>query len=104
MDEFRKAVEDPLLPLLAEAAGRGVHTRLAPLFKTREEALRGSPLFLDMTEDARTLVDRDGFFAGCLDDLRRRLAALGSRRIWTPDGRWYWLLKPTYKPGEVFEI
>lgn len=76
---------------------------LSPVFKTREEAERGSPLFLDMTEDARILFDRDGFFAARLERLRKRLQELGSRRIWRGDA-WYWDLKPDYRPGEVFEI
>lgn len=76
---------------------------LSPIFKTREEAERGSPLFLDMTEDARILFDRDGFFAARLDRLRERLRELGSRRIWLGNA-WYWDLKPDYRPGEVFEI
>jgi predicted nucleotidyltransferase len=76
---------------------------LSPVFKTPEEANLGSPLFLDMTEDARILYDRDEFFARRLDRLRERLAELGSRRIWLGNA-WYWDLKPDYQPGEVFEL
>lgn len=76
---------------------------LSSFFKTPEEANLGSPLFLDMTEDARLLYDRDDFFARRLDRLRARLKELGSRRIWLGSA-WYWDLKPDYKPGEVFEL
>jgi len=102
VQEF-EAVRRLLAPALATAAAAGVSTRLAPIFKTPVEARRGSPLFFDMTEDARLLYDREGFFHGCLEDLRRRLAALGARRVWRGDA-WYWDLKPDYRPGEVFEI
>ena len=92
-----------LAPALATATAAGLRTRLAPIFKTPGEAQRGSPLFLDMTEDARLLYDRDAFFQGCLDDLRKRLAGLGARRVWRGDA-WCWDLKPDYRPGEVIDI
>jgi predicted nucleotidyltransferase len=99
VEEF-EAVEKRLRALLPP--GLGVPP-LSPVFKTPEEAGHGSPLFLDMTEDARILFDRDGFFGRELDRLRRRLAELGSRRIWRGNA-WYWDLKPDYRPGEVFEL
>jgi predicted nucleotidyltransferase len=76
---------------------------LSPVLKTPEEAGHGSPLFLDMTEDARILFDRESFFSRQLDRLRARLAQLGSRRVWLGNA-WYWDLKPDYRPGEVFEL
>jgi predicted nucleotidyltransferase len=76
---------------------------LSPVFKTRDEVLAGSPLFLDMVDDARILYDRDGFFAAALERLRGRLAALGAKRVWRGNA-WYWDLKPDYRPGEVFEL
>ena len=53
----------------------------------------GSPLFLDMIDDARLLHDTDGFFRRYLDGFRPRLQVLGSRRIWLGNA-WYWELKP----------
>lgn len=75
----------------------------SPVFKSPEEASAGSPLFLDMVEDGRILIDHEGFFASVLDRLRARLAALGARRIWRGNA-WFWDLKPDYVPGEVFEL
>ena len=66
---------------------------LSPVFKTPEEVERGSPLFLDMVEDARILYDDGGFFASCLDHLRFRLSQLGARRI-RRGNAWHWVLKP----------
>ncbi len=87
-----------------EAAGRaGVHTYLSPVFKTTAEVERGSPLFLDMTLEARILYDRDGFFARYLEGLRARLQALGSRRKELCGG-YYWVLKPDWKPGEEIRL
>jgi predicted nucleotidyltransferase len=100
IEEFEE-VERRVRDLLgAEATGV---PPLSPVFKTPEEADHGSPLFLDMTEDARLLVDRGGFFAATLERLRQRLAQLGARRIWLGNA-WYWDLKPDYRPGEVFEL
>lgn len=96
-------VERALGAALAEAALRGVTTRLSPVIKTPAEIRQGSPLLLDMTEDARVLVDIDGVLAGALNDLHQRLLALGARRIWRGNA-WYWDLKPDYQPGEVFEL
>lgn len=58
----------------------------------------GSPLFLDVLDDAELLIDRGGFFRARLERLRRRLEEAGSRRIRQGD-RWYWDLKPDYHPG-----
>jgi len=96
-------VEERLAGALATAARDGVHTRLAAIFKTPREVERGSLLFLDMTDRARILFDRDGFFRAYLKRLSARLQELGSRRI-EKGGGYYWLLKPDLKPGEVIEL
>lgn len=98
-----EAVDRALAPALREARDRGVATELSPVFKTPQEIAAGSPLLLDMTDDARVLVDREAFLAGALDRFRARLASLGARRIWRGNA-WYWDLKPDYRPGEVFEL
>jgi predicted nucleotidyltransferase len=100
VDEFEE-VERRLSGLLPAALG--TPPPLSPVLKTPAEVGQGSPLFLDMTEDARILFDREGFFARELDRLRVRLAQLGARRIWLGNA-WYWDLKPDYRPGEVFEL
>lgn len=61
------------------------------------------PLYLDMTEDAQLLYDRDAFFAGILDRVRTSLKRLGSRRI-RKGKTWYWDLKPDFKRGDVIEM
>lgn len=96
-------IEKKLEPRLISLKKEGIYTELSPILKTPQEAEAGSPLFLDMVEDARLLYDRDGFFSKILNRLRRRLIELGARRIWKGDF-WYWELKPDYKPGEEFEL
>ncbi len=73
------------------------------IIKSENEAPYHSPLYLDMLEDGKILFDRDGFIAAVFDNMRRRLRALGARRVWMGD-QWYWDLKPDYRYGEVFEI
>ena len=102
MAQFQ-AIETAVEPRLADAWREGLHPSLSPVFKTPAEVLAGSPLFLDMTEDARILYDRDGFLQRAFADLESRLERLGARRIWRGNA-WYWDLKPDYTPGEVFEI
>lgn len=101
-DDFAE-VERALEPMLASAHAHGLHPTLSPIFKTPIEVTAGSPLFLDMLEDARILHDRDGFLHDAFQEFSDRLSRLGARRIWR-DTSWYWDLKPDYKPGEVFEI
>ena len=96
-------VEDRIETFLESLRKEGMNTYISPVFKTPEEAEMGSPLFLDMVEDASILFDRNGFFSKVLERLRNRLKELGSKRVWKGNA-WYWVLKPDYKPGEVIEL
>ena len=100
---------DEFLPVEArlDAALRAVRSDgqvvLSPVFKTPAEVERGSPLFLDLVEDARILYDPESFLIRYLDGLRARMRQLGSRRVWLGNA-WYWELKPDLKPGEVITL
>lgn len=100
--EFQ-AVEAAVAPVLVELRAEGLAPELSPVFKTPREVGQGSPLFLDMVEDARILYDRDAFLASALRALRARLNRLGARRVWRGDA-WFWDLKPDYRPGEVLDL
>lgn len=84
-----------------ESALSGV--TLSPILKTPEEINNGSPLLLDMVDDAVILYDYEGFLQNTLSTLRENLARLGAKRIWRGDN-WFWDLKPDYQRGEVFEV
>lgn len=101
-DDF-VGVERAVEPRLTSAHSYGLHPTLSPIFKTPEEVAAGSPLFLDMLDDARILYDRNGFLQRAFDEFAARLSRLGAKRIWR-ENSWYWDLKPDYKPGDVFEI
>ena len=100
--EFRN-VEAALASEIAQAREAGLAPELSPVIKTPSEVLQGSPLFLDMVEDARLLYDRAGFLRSALDEFKARLERLGARRIWRGNA-WIWDLKPDLQPGEVFEL
>jgi predicted nucleotidyltransferase len=85
------AADQAVAPLIAAAAMDGIPTRLARIVKMPQEAREIAPLYLDLTQDAVLLYDRDGFFAGVLDGVRASLDRLGATR--TADGRpRYWRL------------
>jgi predicted nucleotidyltransferase len=96
MDDFRP-VEGSILARMEN------RVELSPIFKTPAEVRAGSPLFWDMTEEVIILFDRDRFLEGSLQEVKRRLQALGARRV-KQGSAWYWILKKDYRPGEVFEI
>ena len=81
----------------------GLATRISPLFKTPTEVERGSPIFLDMTQDALILYDRGGFFRARMDALAGRLKELGAKRVFQGSA-WWWDLKPDFKPGDTVTI
>ena len=60
IEEFEK-VEERLEPVLCSLQNDGISTSLSVILKTPDEVKRGSPLYLDLVEDARILFDRGGF-------------------------------------------
>ena len=96
-------IEADMAHTLGRLRSEGVTTELSPVLKTPSEVAQGSPLFLDMLDDARVLVDREAFLEQAFERIRARLARLGARRIWRGNA-WFWDLKPDYRPGEVFEL
>jgi predicted nucleotidyltransferase len=96
-------IEQSLATTLAAGRRAGFFNECSPVFKTPDEVRTGSPLLLDMVEDARILYDLDDFFQKAIDRLKERLARQGARRIWRGNA-WLWDLKPDYRPGDVFEL
>ncbi|MFW6180901.1 MAG: nucleotidyltransferase domain-containing protein [Spirochaetota bacterium] len=102
IEEFEE-VERKVEPQLEALREEGIHSRVSAIIKNPQEAEAGSPLFLDMVEDARILYDREGFFGSRLDRLKKRLDELGAKRV-RRGNAWYWDLKPDYRPGEIIEL
>jgi uncharacterized protein len=101
-DRLREA-DGAIASRLDALRARGVLTDVSPILKTPDEAVRMSPLYLDLVDDAVLLCDKGGFFAAVLVRLRESLRRLGARRL-VRDGVRYWELKPDYRPGEIFDL
>lgn len=114
-DEFPDSYSarlDLLRPVFQETRARDTYIQLSKrgyrfsfsAVPYRSEDLADTPpLLLDVAEDGVILYD-DGLMQGKLTELKERLRALGSRRVKTRSGKWYWVLKPDIKPGEVIQI
>jgi hypothetical protein len=99
LEEAERTVE----PQLKALWQRGITAEVSVILKTPEEAARITPLYLDLTEDAHILYEREPFLSAILEGLRERLKALGAQR--KRQGAFhYWDLKPDFQPGEVIEL
>ncbi|MEN3010618.1 MAG: nucleotidyltransferase domain-containing protein [Candidatus Bipolaricaulaceae bacterium] len=101
--ELVEPIRQGLEPELEELWKRGIYTDFVEIIRTEEEARRFHTLYLDMTEEAVILYDRNGFFAEVLERVRRKLRKLGAQRRRLGHA-WYWDLKPDYKPGEEIDL
>ena len=82
---------------------KGYFPDISPILYTPEEIQETKPIFLDMVEDGEILLD-NGTFRDKLDDIKRRMSKLNSRKRVCEDGTWYWELKPGMKLGEVITL
>ncbi|MFP3165615.1 MAG: nucleotidyltransferase domain-containing protein, partial [Acidianus sp.] len=98
---FETKVEDKLN--LEEYWKEGYYITLSPVLKTPEEAVRFSPLYLDLVYDGIILYDKDNFFLNILEKLKEKLKELGAERV-RQGKMWYWVLKKDYKFGDVIEL
>jgi hypothetical protein len=101
--DFQQGVEARFEETFRGLRREGIHPLLSPIIKTPEEVRLGSPLFLDMVEDARISYDRGQFFRKYLEDLEAKLRRMGARKVRFKGGS-YWLLKPDYRPGDIIEL
>lgn len=71
---------------------------------TPADASINQPIYLDMIDRSIIILDRNDFLSQKLEKLREELERIGSKKICSPKGTWFWSLKPNLKPGEVLEI
>jgi hypothetical protein len=88
--------------LRMENEGINTWVQFHPL--TKDEAKINRAIYLDMTDDAVIVLDKDDFMKNILEKLGKKLKLIGARRIFLEDGSWYWDLKPDIKRGEVVEL
>ncbi|MGQ9468363.1 MAG: nucleotidyltransferase domain-containing protein [Nitrososphaerales archaeon] len=97
-------VEEMLRSELAWLRKKDIYTSLS-FYPLREEEAKKNPLFfLDLTEEAIILYDRDHFLEMLLTDFKTKLLKLGAKRAFINKKNWYWDLKPDYKFGEEIPI
>jgi predicted nucleotidyltransferase len=82
---------------------RGLNPDPYPVFMTTKELWESPHILLDLLDQGIILYDT-GLLRERLEALKRRLSELGSKKVVLEDGRWYWDLKPDWKPGEVIEL
>lgn len=97
-------VEELLGSELAWLRKNGIYTSLS-FYPLREEEAEKIPLlFLDLTEEAVILCDKNRFLERILTDFKAKLLKLGAKRTFINKENWYWDLKPDYKFGEEIPI
>lgn len=101
-EEFLE-VEKDILPEIEELQEKGYFIDISPVLRTPEEILKFPPLMLDVVEDGIILYDKNEFFRNAIERLKKRLEELGATRV-RIGKRWFWILKPDYRFGEVIEI
>jgi len=82
---------------------RGLNPDPYPIFMTAKELWESPHILLDLLDEGIILYDA-GLLKERLEALRRRLSELGSKKVVLEGGKWYWDLKPDWKPGEVIEL
>ncbi|MCX8183033.1 MAG: nucleotidyltransferase domain-containing protein [Crenarchaeota archaeon] len=102
--ETLSRLEERLEDELAWLRRHYVYTGFSFYPLTEEEASRKPLLFIDMTEDAVILYDKDRFLERVLTELKAELLRLGARRVFVDRENWYWDLKPDYRFGEEIMV
>lgn len=90
--EYRKLTEQGFLP------------DPCPVFFSLDQLKMHPWLLLDILDHGIILYDRENLLREELDKLKEKLEVMGARKVYLPDGTWYWDLKPDWKPGEVIEL
>jgi len=97
-------VEERLREELAWLRKLDVYTSLSFYPLREEEAEKVPLLFLDLTEEAVILYDKNRFLERVLTEFKAKLLRLGAKRVFIDKENWYWDLKPDYKFGEEITL
>ena len=82
----------------------GIYAEVSPYLVTIEELKENPLILLDIMEEGIVLFDKDECFKSLMEKFKEKIKELGSRKVFLPDGSYYWELKPDWKPGEIVEI
>jgi len=87
-----------------ELIEKGIYAEVSPYIVTVEE-LRENPLILlDIMDEGIILYEKGEWFRELIKRFKEKIKELGSRKVYLPDGSYYWELKPDCEPGELVEI
>jgi predicted nucleotidyltransferase len=95
-------VRESLTPELEELWKQGIYVDFVEVIRTRDEAKKFHPLYLDMSREAILLFDRDLFLEILLTKVKERLKKGGADRK-VMGKFWYWDLLHSSIPEEVAE-
>lgn len=83
---------------------QGIRAKPSAIF-FNEIKLQSHPwLLLDVQDCHEMLWDPYGILEKTLKDVRSQMHKLGSRKVMLDNGRWYWDLKPSWKPGDIVQL
>lgn len=82
---------------------KGVYNPIQHVSLSVREAKEFQRGLLDILMDGIILYENDKFVSQLFDRMQKKLQKMGARRIQTPDGKHYWILKDI-RAGEVFEL
>ena len=82
----------------------GIYPNIDIIILDRAEGTVNHPFYLDLVTDAVIIYDREGFIENRIRRLREKLLEIGAMKVERPDGRYYWVLKPGLRWGEVLEL
>lgn len=97
---FREIEEDIEPEKMEVFQSTGYYPHFSIILRTMKEARRFSRLYLDMTEHAIILHDREAFFARTLEDFKKFLGRINAQKKWIGK-KWYWVFSPDVEIGEV---
>ena len=83
---------------------RGFRPDIFPVFLSEKELKEGPWVLLDIQDHGIILYDPHKILKRRFISLKKRLKELGSKKVNLPDGKYYWDLKPDWKPGEVISL
>ena len=95
-------VRESLTPELEKLWRQKIYADFVEVIRTQAEARRFHPLYLDMSQEAILLYDRDNFLENLLAKVREFLKRGGAERK-TIGRFWYWDLLRSSIPEEVVE-
>lgn len=93
-------VRESLTPELERLWKQGIYVDFVEVIRTRSEAGEYHPLYLDMSQEAIMLYDRDQFLETLLAIIKEQLERVGAERK-VMGNFWYWDLSGSSIPEEA---